>query len=208
MTVLCPASFAELRDMLRHAVNKLNGPVAIRFPRGGEGEYKDGGTDAIKCVREGTDFTLVTYGININTAIDAAGILEREGISIEIIKLGCINPFEINLVADSVAKTGRLLVLEECAGRGSVGEGITTALALSYTMRGGASERPRRKRSAAAPVEVQNSPTLPKSIILLNTGSIFAPCGEINELRKLCGIDVRSVCGVIRDCIARDAPKS
>lgn len=35
MTVLCPASFAELRDMLEYAVYEVKGPVAIRYPRGG-----------------------------------------------------------------------------------------------------------------------------------------------------------------------------
>ena len=37
MTVLCPASFAELRAMLRRALFEMTGPVAIRYPRGGEG---------------------------------------------------------------------------------------------------------------------------------------------------------------------------
>ena len=39
-TVLCPASFAELRSMLRQAVFELDGPVAVRYPRGGEGIFR------------------------------------------------------------------------------------------------------------------------------------------------------------------------
>jgi 1-deoxy-D-xylulose-5-phosphate synthase len=209
MMVFCPASFAELRDMLRYAVNNLDGPVAVRYPRGGEGEYKEGGADAVKYIREGNDFTLVTYGVNVNTAVDAAGILEREGISVEIIKLGRINPVDINAIVDSVAKTRRILVLEECAGRGSVGEGIAAALAQSSTMRGSVTEAPKRVRTAAdaTPIDKHDNPRFPKSVILLNTGNIFAPCGEINELRRLCGIDVRSVCQAVRDSVARDALK-
>ena len=176
MTILSPASYAELRDMLRYAINNVAGPVAVRFPRDGEGEYKDGGADSVKYVREGEDFTLVTYGESINTALEAARWLEDEGISVGIIKLGRIMPVDIDLIEESTAKTGRLLVLEECAVRGSVGVSIAAQLAQDNLC--------------------------PESVVLLNTGDIFAPGGEIGELRKLCGIDADSVCEAIRGCFA------
>jgi len=172
MTILCPSNYAELNEMLSDAIGKIAGPVAIRFPRGTEGAYKDGGSGMAKCVREGSDFTLVTYGMSINTAIEAAKKLGNEGISVEIIKLGCINPIDIGAIADSVSKTGRILVLEECAGRGSVGEGITALLAQEGKC--------------------------PSTVVLMNTGDIFAPCGEVDELRKFCGIDTDSVCAMIK----------
>jgi len=176
MTILCPASFAELRDMLGYAVGKVAGPVAVRFPRGAEGAYKAGGTDGVKCVRDGKDFTLVTYGINVNTALEASVALEAEGISVEIIKLGCICPIEIDPVAESVKKTGRLMVLEECSGRGSVGENIAAALLCCKL----------------------------KSFILLNTGDAFAPCGSVEELRKLCGIDKDSVVQTVKTALSAE----
>ena len=172
MTVLCPASFAELRDMLRFAVEDVDGPVAVRYPRGGEGAYAGGGADKSKIMRGGSDITLVTYGVNINTALEAAETLAGEGISAEIVKLGSISPIDMDTIAGSLAKTGRLLVLEECIGRGSVGESIAARLA-------------EKKES-------------PKSVILLNIGDAFVPCGEIGELRKLCGIDAGGVCAAIR----------
>jgi len=173
MTILCPANFVELRDMLGYAIEKLEGPVAVRFPRGGEGAYKDGGAEYVKRVREGTDITIVTYGISVNTAIDAAIRLEKEGISVEIIKLGCICPVDIETIASALGKTRRLLVLEECAGRGSVGESIVASLACIKKC--------------------------PETVILMNTGEIFAPCGEIEELRRFCGIDAESVVARIRE---------
>jgi len=176
MTVLCPSSFAELSDMLQYAIDKVNGPVAVRFPRGSEGAYTEGGAEMIKQIREGSDFTLVTYGISINTAIEAARKLSLEGISVEIIKLGCIKPIDIDPIISSITKTERLLVLEECAGNGSVGEAIAASLARAGRC--------------------------PDTVVLLNTGEIFAPCGEIEDLRKLCGIDTESVCSKIRDCFA------
>jgi 1-deoxy-D-xylulose-5-phosphate synthase len=172
MTVMCPANFAALRDMMSVAVNDIDGPVAIRYPRGGEGAYKDGGAERIKLLREGKDITLVTHGISVNTALEAADLLEGEGIFTEVIKLGCISPIDMDVIIDSVAKTGRLLTLEECSGSGSAGENIAASLLLRNV-------------------------TL-KSAVMLNTGDVFAPCGSVPELRELCGIDTQSVCEAIR----------
>ena len=66
MRILCPASFAELRVMLRKAVLELDGPVAVRYPRGGEGAYQDCHPEPVAVLREGSDLTILTYGIVIN----------------------------------------------------------------------------------------------------------------------------------------------
>ena len=58
MRILCPASFAELRAMLRKAVTELEGPVAIRYPRGGEGAYQACSLEPVTVLREGSDLTL------------------------------------------------------------------------------------------------------------------------------------------------------
>ena len=178
MTVFCPASFAELRDMLRHAVDKVVGPVAVRYPRGGEGAYKDGGADSVKCVRPGEDITLVTYGVNINTALEASETLAAEGISVEVIKLGCIAPIDIGLVAGSAEKTGNLIVLEECVARGSAGESMTSMLAVSPGFSGKL-----------------------KSVKLLNLGDSFVPGGDTEDLRRYCGIDAQGVCEAVREAL-------
>jgi 1-deoxy-D-xylulose-5-phosphate synthase len=172
MKILCPASFNELRDMLRHAVLTVDGPVAIRYPKSGEGRYKDGfisdGSFSLaRCLCQGRDITIVTYGTNVNTALDAADILQERGISAEIIKLNYICPIDIDTVAASLRKTGRLLVLEECAEPGCVGERIAAYLAQSAFT--------------------------PGSLRLLNLGSRFVPQGSTGELREMCGIDTFSV---------------
>ena len=200
MTVFCPASFAELRDMLAFAVNSISGPVAVRYPRGGEGLYKEGGSDAAKRIREGKDFTLVTYGISVNTALEVAERLENEGILVEIIKLGCICPVDMGMIFDSIAKTGRLLVLEECVAHGCVGEGIVAAFAQGKATSSGRSRKSARNRAdAGADLNKELSHnTVPKSVSLMNVGERFVPCGDTEELRKLCGIDTESVYRVIK----------
>ena len=180
ITILCPASFAELRDMLRHAIYSVKGPVALRYPRGVEGQYKIGGADNVKIICEGNDFTLLTYGETINIALDVADMLEKESHSLEIIKLGCIYPLDFDAIMQSVKRTKRLLILEECSSRGSISELICSTLASSRD------------------IEL-------KSLISLNTGNTFIPCGEVDELRKLCQIDAQSVFSAIKQELSATA---
>ena len=79
MTVLCPASYAELETMLRAAIYDINGSVAIRYPRGGEGKYTACNTAPETLLREGRDVTLVCYGIMTNEVLDAANTPSLRG---------------------------------------------------------------------------------------------------------------------------------
>ena len=85
MQVLCPASQAELGQMLRRAVLEMTGPVAVRYPRGCDGAFT--GIAEQPRLREGKDITLVTYGTLINEVLSAAKLLEARGISAEVLKL-------------------------------------------------------------------------------------------------------------------------
>jgi len=167
MKILCPASYQELRDMLRHAALKMDGPVAVRYPKSAEGRYKGGGISMARLLEEGTDLTLVTYGINVNVALNALDLLKEDGVSVELIKLGFVNPIDYETIDASLHKTGRLLVLEDSAAAGSVGERIAAHIA---------------ERGIAL-----------KGLKLLNLGSRFVPQGSVDQLRKLCGIDAGSV---------------
>ena len=177
MTVLCPASFAELRDMLEYAVYEVKGPVAIRYPRGGEGAYQDGAPRRpAVLLREGTDLTLVGCGTLVNELLDCADRLAADGIRAEVVKLNTITPLPLELVARSVKKTGRLLVAEESAEMGGIGQRIAAGL-------------------LAVGVPVQG-------LALASTGRGFVTHGTIPQLRRLCGLDgeslyhrAREVCG-------------
>ncbi|NLN59337.1 MAG: alpha-ketoacid dehydrogenase subunit beta [Deltaproteobacteria bacterium] len=68
-----------------------------------------------KLVRAGTDCTIVTYGGCVYTALEAAGILAEDGISLEIIDLRTLVPLDKTTLLDSVRKTGRLLVLHDAS---------------------------------------------------------------------------------------------
>ena len=164
MTVMCPSSFAELRSMLRRAVCELDGPVAVRYPRGGEGRYQgDSGPAASVRLREGSDITLVGYGTMIDQLLDCGERLESSGIQAEIVKLNAITPLELEDIEASVRKTGRLLVAEECAPAGSVGQRIAAGL-------------------------LERGVTV-KSMALVDTGHGFVTHGTVEQLLSLCRLD-------------------
>ena len=130
MTVLAPSSYAELTGMLEQAVLHADGPVAIRYPRGGEGAYQgDAGPGHAAVLRQGDDITLVSYGILINDVLEAAELLAAEGVQAEVVKLNVITPLDPELVLESVKKTKVLLTAEDSAAHGSVGERLAAAVA-------------------------------------------------------------------------------
>lgn len=129
MTVLAPSSYAELERMLEQAVLHMDGPVAVRYPRGGEGAYTaDSGAEASVVLRNGGDITLAGYGIQINDLLEAAQILSEEGVEAEIVKLNVLTPLKTDEVAASVKKTGALLVAEDCMAEGCIGQRLAAAL--------------------------------------------------------------------------------
>ena len=129
MTVLAPSSYAELERMLEQAVLHMDGPVAVRYPRGGEGAYTaDSGTEASVVLRSGKDITLAGYGIQINDLLEAAQILSEKGVEAEIVKLNILIPLKTDEVAASVKKTGALLVAEDCMAEGCIGQRLAAAL--------------------------------------------------------------------------------
>ena len=177
MTVLAPSSFAELKRMLEQALLTYDGPVALRLPRGGEGAYTDdSGTQSAVVLRQGTDITLVSYGILINRVIEAARLLEEYGIHAEIVKLNTITPIDSDVVRRSVRKTGALLVAEDCVEAGSVGQRLCAALA--------------RQEIAG-------------KIVLVNSGSEFVTHGSIAQLEQQLGLDAESLCGRVREVLNR-----
>lgn len=132
MTVYCPSSYAELNGMLETALLGMSGPVAVRYPRGAEGFYKGGaGGESVTKLTDGADVTLISYGIMINEALRAAEILRGAGLSCEVIKLNRIMPLDMELIAESVSKTARVVVAEDVAAAGCIGERILARLAES-----------------------------------------------------------------------------
>ena len=96
MTVLCPSSFQEPREMLRYAIYDVEGPVAVRYSRGGEGAYQGNvPVEPATLLRTGADITLAGYGMMLNQLLDCADRLARNGIQAEVVKLNAITPIPL-----------------------------------------------------------------------------------------------------------------
>jgi len=168
MKIYCPANFEELRAMLRYAVEKVRGPVAVRYPKGGEGEFRAlCGVEGASVVRPGTDVTIAAYGTMVNEVLAAAKLVKEEGVSAQVVKLNSIAPLDVDAVAACAQKTGRLVVAEECVDAGCVGRRIAAELALR----------------GVGDIKLS----------LVNLGDRFVQHGSVAELRQLCGIDGSSI---------------
>lgn len=178
MTVLCPASYAELETMLRAAIYDINGSVAIRYPRGGEGKYTACNTAPETLLREGRDVTLVCYGIMTNEVLDAAERLAAEGISAEVIKLSMIKPPDFDLVMRSLRKTGKLLISEDVCEAGCVGSRILEEAAISE-------------------IDI-------RAAKLLNLGEGIVPHGTVAELLHDFGLDADGIVRAAMEMMDKD----
>ena len=168
MKVLCPASFAELCAMLRRALFEMTGPVAIRYPRGGEGAFTaDTSAGDFAELRAGEDITLCAYGTLINNVLGAAELLHEDGIEARVVKLNRISPFRGGELSRIFGTTKRLLVAEECSGVGCIGQRIAAILAEEGHE--------------------------PQRLMLCNLGRRFIEQGSVGELYRQCGLDAESL---------------
>ena len=129
MTVLCPASCKELEDMLTWAVDQKDGPVAIRYPRGGDRGYSESGWNGIAsavCHRSGTDATILTYGTMLENVLSAAEILSAQGVNVTVLRLMKIDPLCAEQLLPLI--TGDLLIVEEAAAGAGIHEALSWEL--------------------------------------------------------------------------------
>jgi pyruvate/2-oxoglutarate/acetoin dehydrogenase E1 component len=117
LKIVAPSNPADAKSLLRAAVRDDNPVLFFEHKRlyGLEGEVNGdvGRLGEAAVVREGTDLTLVTAMKSVHDALEAAEQLERDGISVEVIDLRTLRPFDLDTVLASVRKTNRIVVVEE-----------------------------------------------------------------------------------------------
>mgnify|MGYP001037531016 CR=1 FL=1 len=119
LKVVAPSTPYDAKGLLISSIRDLN-PVCFvehKMLYKSKGEVPEGeysiplGVADIK--REGIDITVVTTGIMVHKSLDAAEKLSTEGISVEIVDPRTLRPLDVETIAKSVKKTGRLLVVHE-----------------------------------------------------------------------------------------------
>jgi 2-oxoisovalerate dehydrogenase E1 component beta subunit len=78
--------------------------------------------------RQGRDLSILTYGAMVWTAIDAAKMLEAEGIDAEIVDLRTLFPLDEETILESVARTNKALLLHEATRAGGIGAEVAAVL--------------------------------------------------------------------------------
>lgn len=135
LKVVIPSNPADAKGLLKAALRDDNPVIYFEnkmlYPQKGpvpEGEYVDEIGKA-KVVREGKDVTIVSYSIKMQQALEAADILEKEGINAEVIDLMTISPIDKTTILNSVKKTNRFAVLHEAVKQGGVGAELSSIVA-------------------------------------------------------------------------------
>jgi len=79
--------------------------------------------------REGDDITVITYGLTVHFALQAAQDLEREGISAHVLDLRTLQPLDRGAILDAVKRTGKVLIIHEDNKTGGVGAEVAALIA-------------------------------------------------------------------------------
>lgn len=123
ITIMAPQDFQELENMMDFAINKMNTPVAIRYPRGGEKKIEiiESNEEQIqrlenkkaKILKTGQDATIVAIGKMVERALEVSNILEKDNIKCDVINASFIKPLDSNTIKESIAKTKKIFTIED-----------------------------------------------------------------------------------------------
>jgi pyruvate dehydrogenase E1 component beta subunit len=136
LIVVVPSSPADAKGLLAAAI-RSNDPVMFLEPkvlyRAGKEMVPDAAYELplgrAKVRRQGSDVTLVTYGGMVPVSLSAAEAVLPEGIDVEVIDLRTVYPWDFETVSDSVAKTGRMLFVQEPQRSGGIGAEVVAEVA-------------------------------------------------------------------------------
>ncbi len=173
LTILTPASTAELQEMLRWAVNVCEGPVAVRYPRGGDGVFTGSAWDPDGSVithRLGPNGAIITYGTLLNHALQAQQILREDGIDVSVIQLTQLSPISVSGLEAALCGIQSAFVLEETHENAGICGDIAARLPYMQ-MRG------------------------------INLGCEYVTHGSVAELYRRYGLDAQSVARRVREVI-------
>ncbi|MBE6525078.1 MAG: transketolase family protein [Thermoplasmata archaeon] len=128
-----------------------------------------------KKIRSGTDVTLIGTGQMVNSCIEAADILEKEGISADVINMSTIKPLDTEAIYDSITKTGCVVTAEEHSVIGGLGSAVSEFL----------------------------SENCPVPLTRIGTRDTFGESGDPDELFKKYGLTAEDIAEAAKLSISR-----
>ncbi len=174
ISVLSPANFTELGDMLSYAVNEHKGPIAIRYPRGGQvAEYEGSAFQYGKydVVSDGNDVCIFSAGHMLKTAMETKEKLSMQGVSASVVNMRTLWPLDEVFIRKAISKHRLCVTLEDGVQSGGIGEKISAFV-------------------------MENVPVLIKA-----HKNGIVPHGARPLLYKLCGLDCDTVAEEIIQCL-------
>jgi 1-deoxy-D-xylulose-5-phosphate synthase len=121
--------------MLYTAVQYQDGPIALRYPRGnGIGVPLKSGFDLLEIgkaetVRQGKDVAILALGTVVNASLKAADLLEKDGISAEVVNMRFAKPVDSKLVEDVCKRFRYVLTVEDHVAQGGFGSAVLECIA-------------------------------------------------------------------------------
>lgn len=165
MTVLSPSDYDQFKEMLNYAAKECTGPVCVRYPKCSVPFNDNKITDVTKgtVVKKGEDILILSCGRMVYTAVDAAKLLEKDGISACVVNLGQIKPFDKEIVLENLSGKRLFVTIEDNVTDGGMGQYVASHINC----------------------------TIPK--LHLGFDTCFVPHGKQDELFKLYSLDVDGV---------------
>lgn len=178
MVIINPADYVEAKAATIAAAD-YEGPVYLRFGRLAvpkifdEKDYKfEWGKG--KKLKDGTDVTIVATGIMVNEALQAAEVLEQEGISARVINIHTIKPLDNDIILEAARETGAIVTAEEHNVIGGLGGAVSELL----------------------------SEKNPVPVIKLGVNDTFGRSGPAQELLHLYGLDSKHIVEKAKQAVA------
>ncbi len=136
LRVVMPSSPQRAYGLLLAAIREPD-PVVFCEPKRIYRQYKEAVADDGEALpldvcfvlRDGSDVTLVAWGAQVKEALEAADALAAEGISAEVIDVATLRPLDFDTIAESVARTGRCVIVQEAPRTAGFGAEIAARLA-------------------------------------------------------------------------------
>ena len=127
IVILDPKNFNELELMMDFAL-KYNGPIVIRYPRGGDNNSKLSSEKIIlgksELLNAGNDLTIICAGSTVSKGIDLVDEFEKDNIKSDLINIRFIKPLDEDTILESITKTKNVVVLED----GTIINGLCTSI--------------------------------------------------------------------------------
>jgi len=131
MTVVVPADGIEVGQALEQAL-RHDGPTFVRLCRNPTPVLFENDPPleigTIRKLRDGADLTIGVCGVPTYMAIEAADELSDEGIEVELLEISTLKPMDVTALTESVAKTGRMLTVEEHTIHGGLAGAVAETL--------------------------------------------------------------------------------